>query len=637
MSKREPLCALDQATTTCDFLIAAKCLLPYPSSVFLRPDGSTPTGYRVAYEREAMPANIDGVHIDPTEWNTLDGFSPGPLIVAFFPQGVDLAASETAPVTEVARSLEADSPTVLLDAETRERIAHFVELDVQASGPETQTLLIRPAKRLNDGRRYIVALRDLVDREGDAVEPERPFEILRDGLATPVSAINERRADFEDIFTILGLAGVARENLVLAWDFVTASTESLTGRALALRDRGLAANGPGAPPFTIESVEENVNDDTFRRVRGRFVVPLFMTSATPPARLNLDELGLPAQSANATAPFIVNIPRSTVAGGVAHPARPFVYGHGLLGSGDEINAGHLQDFDDEYNFVAGATDWIGMSGEDLPAILAFSAELSGFPVLPDRLQQAMLNFILLGRLMIAPDGFVSDPAFQLDGQPLIDTDELYFYGISQGGIEGGTYMALATDSVRGVLGVGAANYSTLLQRSVDFSRFQAVAVQYYTDELDFQVLLGLVQQLWDRADPQAYLPHIVEDPLPGTPAKKILMQIGINDSQVSNVASAYEARSIGIPNLAPTVLPHFAVPEREAPFDGSAFVPYDVNGLESPLTNTPPAIENGVHEAVRRLDAARRQIDAFLRPDGRVENFCDGPCFFTGVPNVDER
>ena len=198
-------------------------------------------------------------------------------------------------------------------------------------------------------------------------------------------------------------------------------------------------------------------------------------------------------------------------------------------------------------------------------------------------------------------------------------------------------MALATDSVRGVLGVGAANYSLLLERSLDFAPFQAVLEVSYPDRLDRQLLVGLIQQLWDRGEPQGYLPHVVADPLPGTPAKKILMQIGLYDSQVSNIATTIEARSFGIPNLAPTILPLFGVPEMEAPFDGSAFVPYDVNAVVSPLTNTPPAGENGVHEAVRRLDAARRQIDAFLRPDGRVENFCDGPCFFMDVPNVVER
>ncbi len=52
------------------------------------------------------------------------------------------------------------------------------------------------------------------------------------------------------------------------------------------------------------------------------------------------------------------------------------------------------------------------------------------------------------------------------------------------------------------------------------------------------------------------------------------------------------------------------------------------------MTNTPPSFDNGVHEAVRRLDAAQRQIDAFLRPDGTVQSFCNGACVFSNVPGV---
>jgi hypothetical protein len=634
---REPLCALDDATVTCDVLILEKCLLPYPSSVFTRPDPNTSTGVRVAYELDAMPMNKDGVRVDPTEWNTLDGFSPGPMILAFFPAGIDAVASKLPPINDIERSLDADSPTVLIDAELGRRIPHFAELDAQASGPSTQTLIIRPAVRLRDGHQYIVAIRGLVGLDGQPIQAERPFQIIRDGLATPVRVINERRASLEPILRTLPDAGIERASLLLAWDFVTASTEALTGRALALRDQGLAANGSGSPPFTVDKVEEDVNEHILRRVTGHFTVPLFMQSATPPTRYNLDAEGRPLQNGTATAPFLVNIPRSAVAGGVAHPARPVVYGHGLLGDNTEVNAGHLQAFSDRFNFVIGGTNWVGMSQEDVVPIIGFIGELSGFPALPDRLQQAVLNFILMGRLLIAPDGLVTHPAFQLDGQPLIDTQELYYYGISQGGIEGGLYMALATDSVRGVLGVNAANYSILLQRSVDFSAFQTLLNPAYPDELDRQLLLGLIQQLWDRADPQGYLPHLIADPLPGTPAKKILMQVGLYDSQVTNIGSTIEARSLGIPNLAPSVLPLYGVPEMSAPFDGSAFVLYDVNALVTPLTNTPPAVENGVHEAVRRLDAAQLQIDAFLRPDGRIENFCPGTCFFSGVPDVEER
>lgn len=625
----EPLCALDDQTTTCDFLIEEKCLLPYPSSMFLVADATTPTGLRLNYPRDAMPANERNVHVDPTDWNTLDGFSPGAIIEALFPQGVDLAASNVPPITNLARSLDADSPTVVVNAATGEHVVHFTELDAQATGPATQAFLMRPGVRLQEATRYIVAVRGLKDRAGGTIAPRHAFQILRDGLTTPVHAINARRAHFEDIFSTLERAAVPRADLILAWDFVTASREALTGRALAVRDQGLAANGPGAPPFTITSVEDNYSDKIFRRVRGTFTVPLFMTSATPPALFNLDAAGVPKQNGTATAPFTITIPRIAVEGSVPRPGRPIVYGHGLLGSGaGEITAGNLQTLQSKFGFILGATDWIGLSEGDLNNTLRIIADLSRFRQLADRLQQAFLNFMLLGRLMVAPNGLNADPALRFNGVPIIDARELYYYGNSQGGIEGGAYMALSTDTTRGVLGVGAANYSTLLQRSVDFTSFQFIFNQHYQDDLDRALLYALLQQLWDRGEASGYTAHLVRDPLPGTPPKKILMQMGVHDSQVPNIGTEIQARSLGVPAVAPSALPLFGIAELAAPFDGSAFVPYEFNATPEPLTNTPPEFDNNVHEAVRRQDAAQSQIDAFLRPDGTVQNFCNGPCVF---------
>ena len=55
-----------------------------------------------------------------------------------------------------------------------------------------------------------------------------------------------------------------------------------------------------------------------------------------------------------------------------------------------------------------------------------------------------------------------------DGAPVIDTTRLYYDGNSQGGIMGGALVAVSPDIERGALGVPGMNYSTLLQRSVDF-------------------------------------------------------------------------------------------------------------------------------------------------------------------------
>jgi hypothetical protein len=57
-----------------------------------------------------------------------------------------------------------------------------------------------------------------------------------------------------------------------------------------------------------------------------------------------------------------------------------------------------------------------------------------------------------------PDGFVSDPAFQSDnGRPLLNIDDLSYYGISQGGIMGPVATAISPDSNRGVFGVPGNN------------------------------------------------------------------------------------------------------------------------------------------------------------------------------------
>ena len=406
----EPLCELDYAPYTCEFLIPEKCLLPYPSTVFLREDPATRTGLRVAYPREAMPANKDGLHIDPTEWNTLDGFSPGPVIEAFFPQGVDLDASRVPTADNVARSLEADSPTVLFDAQFGRRIPHFTELDAQASGPGSQMLLIRPATRLRNEGFYIVAIRGLVDREGNPIPPPRPFQILRDGLATPVRTINERRAPGRGYSRRAG-GGRHRARRSASWP----GTSSPPARSRSRR--ALLRCATRAWRRTARARRLSRSPSRGRRQRGYL----------PPRARDVHRAALHDQPDAAGAPQPRRERRAAAEphrpGAVPrqHSARRRRRGQRACRAPDRLRARAARQrrrdkrrppaglSPIEYNFVVGATDWIGMSEEDVPVILGFIPDLSGFPVLPDRLQQAMLNFILLGRLMTAPDGLVIRP------------------------------------------------------------------------------------------------------------------------------------------------------------------------------------------------------------------------------------
>ena len=65
------------------------CLLPFPSDFYTEADAAMPNGHRVAFVRDALPANLSGVHVDPGPWARNDGFSPGAALVLRYP-GVDL-------------------------------------------------------------------------------------------------------------------------------------------------------------------------------------------------------------------------------------------------------------------------------------------------------------------------------------------------------------------------------------------------------------------------------------------------------------------------------------------------------------------------------------------------------------------
>jgi hypothetical protein len=333
------------------------------------------------------------------------------------------------------------------------------------------------------------------------------------------------------------------------------------------------------------------------------------------------------------------IPRAALADAAATavPARAAIYGHGLLGSEREVGAGNVRDMANEHNFVFCATKWLGMAEDDVPTAIAILQDASGFPNFADRQQQGMLNQLFLARLMIHPDGFASDPAFQdAAGASVIDDSDVFFDGNSQGGIFGGTLMAIAQDITRGVLGVPGIRYSLLLRRSIDFDLYATVYEPAYPNELQQVLGLSLIQMLWDRSEPNGYVRHITNDPLPGTPPHHVLLHVAFGDHQVANVATEIEARTIGASIHQPAigagrhsdVDPYFGIPAIPSyPFDGSALVIWDSGEPTPPIENVAPRLGDDPHGDPRNDPAARVQKSEFLKTDGAVVDVCAGmPC-----------
>jgi len=639
--------AVDFATANrCDVLAPAKCLMPFPNDFFTVRDHTTATGRRVHLNPASMTANVSGVRVDPTEWNRNDGFSPGSMIVTYVP-GLDLQRSGAAPITDIGASLRNDQPIILIDTDTGERWPLFSELDGQADPPDQRALIIRPARNLIEGHNYVVAIRGLRDAAGAPIETGRGFQLYRDRIPTFSAAIEARRPHLEGVFDTLRRAGVSRDDLFLAWDFTVASAESLSGRLLHIRDDAFASLAGSAPEYTVTEVQDDVDEQIFRRITGTFTIPNYLTGDGSPGNRFAYAPGagpdaLPIRNGELTAGFICNVPRSATADGndPVHPARGGVYGHGLLGSNDEVNAGNVRTMSNTHNFVFCATKWAGFSEDDVGVAVATLQDVSNLPKVTDRTQQGFLNFLFLARLIKDSRGFASDPAFQAGAANTPVLDGTVFYdGNSQGGILGGAVTAVSTEWTRAVLGVPGMNYSTLLQRSSDFPLYQLILNPAYPDELDRIIGFGIIQMLWDRSEANGYAAHITDDPYPGTPRHQVLMHVAFGDHQVANVTADIEARTIGAkifqPALAagrsPDVVPFWGItPIPVLPWKGSAIVYWDSGNPAPPLGNVPPTepeYGEDPHSRPRATPAAQLQKSEFLKTDGAVVDTCSGaPC-----------
>ena len=648
----------------CDFIGTGACQLPWPNDYFTKRDRRTDTGRRLALVKSAMPRNKTGKPIDPSDMNRADGFSPGSALLVKVP-GLDTPAaarkSKLPPLTDLNRGLAKNSPVVVINARTGKRHPVWAEIDANPKRAKDRLLIIRPARNFDEGARYIVALRNLKNARGRAIGAGRGFRLYRDRIKTGAKPIESRRKHFEQLFRALKRAGVKRGSLYLAWDFTVASERSLTERMLHIRNDAFAQLGDtnlrdltvagASPSVTIDSVTDlTPADDPLiaRKVQGTMTVPCYLTKGCAPGgSFSFDSRGLPRRMGTTTAKFFCNIPRSALDPASPPKARPSLYGHGLLGQAGEIDAGNVKAMSNEHNFVFCATNWAGFSADDVPHIVTVLSDFSRWNTVSDRMQQGFLNMLLLGRAMIHPQGLSAQPAFQQNGQSVLDTTRLFFDGNSQGGIMGGGLTALAPDYDRAVLGVPGMNYSTLLQRSVDYDTYSAIIRPNYPKAIWTQLWLAQIQLLWDRGEANGYAHHITNDPLPGTPKHTVLMHVAFGDHQVSDTTAEVEARTIGARAYQPALVPGRSPWPRfqmipsigSFPFGGSAIVMWDTGptrtvGTETegtdppPVTNTPNRSGDDPHSNPRSTPSARVQKSEFLKIGGAVVDVCGGrPCF----------
>ena len=462
-----------QVAEECDIFNTVECLLPYPSSKFLVPDPTTPTGLRARIPQIGIPRVNGPIQVPASFADLLDGFSPTVQVLTHFPQGVDVAGSGLARLippclglpgedpectntsgppwvgvrTYDARSLDPDHPTVILDWEGR-RVLHWTENDVAPQSSGRQSFILRPGQSLRPGGRYVVGIRRLVSPDGPLVEPSPAFAALRDGRPTDIPQLLARRKAMKKVFRKLRRAGVPREDLILAFEFTVQSDHGLTHQMLAMRDQGLDwLAAQTQPTFVVDDVNENdcsnPDERIWKVVEGRYTVPLFLEA--PPTIVSVgqhtvDANDVPVQNGVWNdAPYHLSLPclLHPDHGDPDVPVHTLLLGHGIFGTGEGMVRGippaaaavmdfwrnppaPLQPRDTrEWDYVAGATDWSGWSSSDFlwvggSIIGLFNSSLHNFPAFPDRHRQGQLNTLVLQRMM-SEGLFNSHPEFQ-DGE-----------------------------------------------------------------------------------------------------------------------------------------------------------------------------------------------------------------------------
>jgi hypothetical protein len=603
----------------CHPLAVGDCLLPWPSSYYEKADPSTASGFRVALPDGVLPLDQTGKSMDATRMNSMDGFSPAGMMVVNLKARLDPA--QLPPLGDPAQSMVATSTVQLFVFDSGERVPLFAEVDNNAGTDEDQVLLIHPHIRLQPKTRYLVALQKLVDVDGKRVS-NKPFEALKSGSVT---SENLKKLDYSRIFSKLAAAGVKQSDLTLAWDFVTGSDEQLLSHLPGMRDQAMAAWESMNLGYTITMMSDPVDDHLLRELVGTFQVPSFLVSDDPVAVLQYDPAGKPMLRGPQDFNLVVHVPKCAQ---TATAPLPFlVYGHGLFGEAlSEMNSGYQKGLIDQLCMIQVGTDWIGLSDNDIGGIVDHVvSDFSHFDLPTDRLQQAQINFLVLARLAIRK--LKDDPNLVFNGHPASDGSQIYYYGISQGGIEGGTFLGLSQDVVRGALNVAGGEYSLMLTRSADFGSLKKLLNVTYPVQRDQEVLLAVSQSYWDWSDPITFAPYTLRAPLANTPAKQMLLQEGIHDAQVPNVATRVVVRTLGLPLLDPPVETVYGVDVKPAPLP-SAYVQWDIGGVDISNGNTPPEMDNVVHQNVRKLPQLIAQLQAFFRPDGMVTQTCSGPCVF---------
>jgi len=607
----------------CNPMGGLACVTPWPSAIYEADDASSPTGMRLAFAPGSLPTSSHDVPIDVATFNGRSGFSPATQIFTAFPVQVD--DSNLVGQDDIASSLTDASPTVIVDMSTGERVPHWAELDANATDPTDQALYLRPIARLKGGTRYAVAIRKSLKAAGGGALPvPEGFDAILSGETTSHDLLETVRPRYDDIFAALATAGVPKDDLVVAWDFVTEDDDEILADTMAARDAALAAMGDKGANLSVQVTDNQSPDpddpNIKRRILFTFDSPNLLVGDGE-SGFNRGADGKPSVDGTSPSHGVALIPACATS---STPAPILIYGHGFFGGLAEPEGAHVRRLANDLCMVVVGGEWRGMTTPDIGLAAKALNDANNIPFFGERIVQGIIDFIALEQLVRGK--LATDVLVDIGGASVVDPTRVYFLGISQGSILGSTFVAWDPFITRSVHHVGGAEWSLLFERSTNWVSFRAILGNGYDGELVSVVIQQLLQMGFDDTDPVHVAPKVLNGGLPGTPAKQLLHQMTIGDAQVSNLASELQARTMGL-QIVPTALevPYGLTEGSGALSSGLSMWTIEPSPLP-PTSNLLNDTDNGAHGETRKYAAVVQQMQTFFETGDIVTTCTGGVC-----------
>ena len=411
-------------------------------------------------------------------------------------------------------------------------VAHY--WDPQSTFWPGHALAVRPVHGvpLQPETTYAVVItRAVRAADGRELEPSDDLAALLDRSLPSDPAIDAAAEIYEPALDALADAGVPRSEIL---NLAVFTTQNPTADLIAARD-WLVRQPPPEPIASEWRWVRHDDDGGYTLVYGAYPSPIFQSGELPylggGGEVTIDAAGDPVVHGSFDARFSLTIPD----GDPPENGWPVVlYAHGTGGDFEsslgvaDILAGvgvAVMGVDQIHHGTRNPTT-SGPEGLVFNFINPFAFRDNNKQAALDVVQQA--RFIINNRVS---DRVIADP-------PGFDPERVYFYGHSQGGINGPLFLAIDDQAQGGVLsGAGAHLPIALVEKTEPVNIPDLVRLllrlspsEVMNEHLVYEHPIFALMQTWaDSADPNNYAHMFFQSPRPGFAPKSILQTEGTTD------------------------------------------------------------------------------------------------------------